>query len=202
MPKPKPPVKPPQRPAPLWQRAIERFHAPFDARNTNDYTSTISDWAELPAAERQGHGMHLLFRVAGGIADVAHNLREIRVLLATELPAIRRRLGELESLVDEHGSAIVAGGGPNVGVGDDDEEDEDGEEGDDEALDTESGGLESDEDLDAEFERQQAARKPAPRPQPSAKPEPESVVPDAIISAPAKPQRPRKKPAVVDGSAS
>ncbi len=193
MPKPKPPTPPLQRPAPLWQRAIERFHAPFDARTNSDYAATISDWAELPGPERQGHGMHLLFRVAGGIADIAHNLREIRLLLTRELPAIRRRLGELENLVDEHGTAIAAGGA-GTALGDVEEEDE-GEE----AADGEGAELESDEDLDAEFARQQAARAPAPKPAVEAAVE--TVVPDAILIPP-KPRVHRKKPVVLEGSAS
>lgn len=199
MPKPKPPTPPPQRPAPLWQRAIERFHAPFDARTNSDYAATISDWAELPGPERQGHGMHLLFRAAGGIADIAHNLREIRILLARELPAIRRRLGELENLVDEHGSAIAAGGGGAAlgDVGEEDEEQDEGEEG----ADGEGAELESDEDLDAEFARQQAARAPAPKPKPVVEAAVESVVPDAI-QIPPKPRVHRKKPVVLEGSAS
>lgn len=99
--------------------------------------------------------MHLVCRLAGGVADIALNLREIRVLLARERPAIRRRLGELESLVDEHGTTIAAGRGVvDNDVGDEDEEEEEPDE---------AAGLESDEDLDAEFERQQAGRVSAPR---------------------------------------
>ncbi len=198
---PKKPVPPPQpRPAPLWQRAIERFHAPFDARTTSDYAATISDWAELPGPERQGHGMHLLFRISGGLADIALNLREIRVLLARELPAIRKRLGDLESLVDEHGSTIAAAGRPNAG---DEPEDDDADGGDPDA----EAGLESDEDLAREFEQQQAQRTPAkaPAPAPGQKPVAETprpvetVVPTEIIPAPAKPARtPKKKPVIID----
>lgn len=190
------PTTPTPRPAPLWQRAIERFHKPFDARTTPDYQETISDWAELPPAERHGHGMHLVFRLAGGVADIALNLREIRVLLARELPAIRRRLGELESLVDEHGTTIAAGRGVvDNEVGDEDEEEDEPEE---------AAGLESDEDLDAEFERQQAGRvsaKVETTPKPGVDVIP-TIVPDAIIAAPVKPKPRRKKPVVLDGSAS
>lgn len=196
---PKPtPTTPQKRPAPLWQRAIDRFHSPFDARSTADYADTIADWSELPAGERHGHAMHLGFRIAGGLVDIAHNLREIRVLLARELPAIRRRLGELESLVDEHGTSLAAASrAPNVGDAD---EEEDGDEDEDEGEGDE-GELENDDDLDREFERQQAARAPAPKPKP-AEPPAEAIVPTEIIPAPKKPRAPRKKPVVVDGSAS
>ena len=195
---PKPTTPPIPRPLPLWQRALERFHKPFDARTTADYAETISDWAELPPAERQGHGMHLVFRLAGGVADVAGNLREIRVLLARELPAIRRRLGELESLVDEHGTTIAAGRGvvDNDTVGEDDQEEPD-----------EGAELDSDEDLDAEFERQQAGRVSAPKVgvETAAKSGVDSaaaIVPDAIIAAPLKPKPRRMKPFVIEGSSS